>query len=72
MPELDRRIRVRDTAYSHEAMYLQFVRDHVLVDWMDLYLTDPANRRTVRLTWLRGRMGYPDWWAPNRPSRAEE
>ncbi|MBM4031579.1 MAG: hypothetical protein FJ291_07300 [Planctomycetes bacterium] len=48
----------------HEAAYHQFVRQFMLVDWMDLYLSDPGGRRTVRLTWLRSRMGYPDWWAP--------
>lgn len=47
-----------------ESNYLQFVRRSVLVDWMDLYLADPAAKRCVRLTWLRSRMGWPDWWAP--------
>jgi len=48
----------------HEATYFQFVRRCMLVDWMDLYLADPAGKRCVRLTWLRSRMGHPDWWAP--------
>ena len=48
----------------HEAAYHQFVHQFMLVDWMDMYLADPAGRRCVRLTWLRSRIGYPDWWAP--------
>ena len=48
----------------HEALYFQFVRRCMLVDWMDVYLADPAARRCVRLTWLHSRMGHPDWWAP--------
>jgi len=50
----------------HEARFFQFNRQMKLVDWMDLYLADPANKRCVRLTWLKSRMGYPDWWAPKK------